>query len=826
MDPGIKLARIRRCHTCPFRRTAHASVWRWPHCTHGGGDRELSDAYMGGPEANCPAGFWSALEPAEHNAPCRQAAQDRAACLFARESRICAQKVECRRHDGIVGLMPRSACGNCPERIERLKISAVITAHNEGDEVRRTVESLAASVRYADLEILLVDDGSRDGCCAGLAADGARLVLLRHDEPWGVGRSRNHGVRVASGDVVTFHDAHMRFPVGGLETLALKALASGAVVCSGGAGIEHTKPQWWGCDLFWNARDGLQPKWRMAPPQEAWGRVPCPMGAGYVISRTTADALAAATGHLWDDVAGRWGFSEQALAVKAFLLDVPVLVSRDVQIGHLYRESNPIPDATREVWRNICRAAAVIFPEHVFDERFGPCCERRLGAEEARRIAGEARRNRPDPAWAREPEEVFTHLCGRDSRITEPHPDNAWLGEVRRAAEALKARKPDGDGLRVLQWRPGEATPLVRRLLPHAEMRAIECSEHRMQNWRALCSRLDVALDPVPLADDAYVRPAEAGEFDLVLVGGERQEECLAAAGSILAPGGRIIAHPSADRDLIEHAEVKKEQERLDEFARTRAALAPSAPAEPPVVTVVLLNWRRAENIGPVLDALAAQTVPLQVFVWNNGAPLTFSADGGATQRPIAEHPLVSLAVQSARNMGCWPRWLLASMADTEFVCTMDDDLSPADERVLEDAVTACREQCPDGVVGFFGWRQIDGRPYADGSQHVNGSAEGRWVDFIKGRFMLFRRDLLRRVPLAHPAITDVRHELTRADDLFVSLCISRGRRGAHLVPGVLGRRWRNLPQHGAAVSAQPGHYAERGRLIQRMFDFYEEQAR
>ena len=69
---GKKMARIRKCHRCPHRRTAHAEVWRWPHCVYGEGDIELADQYMEGPEENCPAGFWTELEPVDLEAESQQ----------------------------------------------------------------------------------------------------------------------------------------------------------------------------------------------------------------------------------------------------------------------------------------------------------------------------------------------------------------------------------------------------------------------------------------------------------------------------------------------------------------------------------------------------------------------------------------------------------------------------------------------------------------------------------------------------------------------------------------------------------------------------------
>ena len=63
------------------------------------------------------------------------------------------------------------------------RISVIITAHNEGEELRRTVESVRENTQQP-FEIVLVDDGSTDGSCDGLADDD--LTVIRHDERTGV----------------------------------------------------------------------------------------------------------------------------------------------------------------------------------------------------------------------------------------------------------------------------------------------------------------------------------------------------------------------------------------------------------------------------------------------------------------------------------------------------------------------------------------------------------------------------------------------------------------------------------------------------------------
>jgi hypothetical protein len=759
--------------------------------------------------------------------------------------------------------------------MDRLRISAVITAWNEGDEVRKTVESLAASIEKdtTDLEIIIVDDGSTDGSCEKIADCGlgnADLKIVRHDAPQGVGRSRNAGYAAATGDVISFHDAHMRFAgvgatpgavsdgeKGGLEYLAMKALQSGAIVCAASAGlkvIDGKDTPWgcryWGCDLFHNFQSGLEAKWQHiasdVPPEE-WLRSPCMMGAGYVISRWIAEGLIAPTGLLWEDVEGRWGFSEEALSVKAFLLGIPVLFSRDVIFRHAYRGTNPVKNAGTEKWRNICRSTFLLFDRETWQERFKDACLKHLGQGQVDEITNNLppretqSARRTEEGWREKTGKVFTHLCGKRATVSEPHPDQAWLPQIAEACQRLGGAPNVLAGApspRVLQWRPGEATVLVRRLLPNAEIVCVEAPGHRASNWAGWCAQHNVTLFSVDLGP-AYCAPPDtvlpnltretaAQRFDLVLVGGEMQAECRAFAESMLRPGGTILTNPGMDRLQIIDEERRKEEKAAADALQLSSPTPTTTPGPEiveirgrdarPLVTVCLLNWQRPDNIGPVLDSIRSQTLPAQVYLWNNGRPFEFRAGDGAMQ-PIVEHPLVKIAVQSSQNLGCFPRWALAALADTEFVCSLDDDLAFADPTVLEDAIAACREECPDGIVGFFGWAATAGQDYGRG-YHPNGCLPGTAsirVDVIKGRFMLMRRAVLERVPLEISVLEGVPGLSHREDDVYVSLCVSGGRPGFHVIPARLGRRWKELPSHGVAASGEPGHYARRDEYIRRI---------
>ena len=59
--------------------------------------------------------------------------------------------------------------------------------------------------------------------------------------------------------------------------------------------------------------------------------------------------------------------SEQAMALKAFLLGIPIRAGRDVFTRHLYRTQNPVEDASKAVWRNVARSMSVLLEAGTFD---------------------------------------------------------------------------------------------------------------------------------------------------------------------------------------------------------------------------------------------------------------------------------------------------------------------------------------------------------------------------------------------------------------------------------------------------------------------------
>jgi glycosyltransferase involved in cell wall biosynthesis len=87
-----------------------------------------------------------------------------------------------------------------------MKVSVIIPAYNAERYIRETLETVLGQT-YADIEVIVVDDGSKDGTADVVRSFGSRVRYVHQENSGGCGRPRNHGMKVATGDVFVFFDS-------------------------------------------------------------------------------------------------------------------------------------------------------------------------------------------------------------------------------------------------------------------------------------------------------------------------------------------------------------------------------------------------------------------------------------------------------------------------------------------------------------------------------------------------------------------------------------------------------------------------------------------
>jgi len=115
----------------------------------------------------------------------------------------------------------------------RRSISIIIPAYNEAQRLPDTLQKVAEYLgrsAWDFAEIVVVDDGSRDGTAEAARAAGARV--LQNPGNRGKGYSVRHGMLQAQGEWALFTDADLSAPIEELDKLwsaAARAQAQGAI---------------------------------------------------------------------------------------------------------------------------------------------------------------------------------------------------------------------------------------------------------------------------------------------------------------------------------------------------------------------------------------------------------------------------------------------------------------------------------------------------------------------------------------------------------------------------------------------------------------------
>ncbi len=113
-------------------------------------------------------------------------------------------------------------------------ISVIVPVYNVASYLPSCIESLLGQ-SYSALEILLIDDGSTDASgriCDEYTAKDSRIRVI-HQKNGGAAAAKNAGLRVASGEYLTFADSDDLVPPDAYEKMISKMKETGAEVVQG-----------------------------------------------------------------------------------------------------------------------------------------------------------------------------------------------------------------------------------------------------------------------------------------------------------------------------------------------------------------------------------------------------------------------------------------------------------------------------------------------------------------------------------------------------------------------------------------------------------------
>lgn len=111
------------------------------------------------------------------------------------------------------------------------KISVIVPVYNVEKYLGRCIDSLIRQ-SYSNIEILLVDDGSKDeslSICKEYEAKDSRIHVF-HKENEGLGLTRNYGIKQATGEYITFVDSDDYLTLDAIDSMVKKAVETDADV--------------------------------------------------------------------------------------------------------------------------------------------------------------------------------------------------------------------------------------------------------------------------------------------------------------------------------------------------------------------------------------------------------------------------------------------------------------------------------------------------------------------------------------------------------------------------------------------------------------------
>lgn len=253
----------------------------------------------------------------------------------------------------------------------RIEYSILLASRNEGNRLRRTVDSIFRSSAQEEFEVIIVDDASEDGSAGFLQGpeyEARPIRLFRNRRRRGVIYSRALAADLGRGRCLVFLDAHCSVTEGWVENLAaeLDKISGRGIVVPHIHGLEpsdwsiHFKlPPATGCTII---NPFLDFNW--TEPTEIDGRsCTCTIGGGAWMCRREWYR------HLGGLDRGMlaWGGENLDIALRTWLAGGWCLVAGKVSIGHYFKTNFDNSLIGFEVTHNKIRAAHHVFSKGTFD---------------------------------------------------------------------------------------------------------------------------------------------------------------------------------------------------------------------------------------------------------------------------------------------------------------------------------------------------------------------------------------------------------------------------------------------------------------------------
>ena len=221
------------------------------------------------------------------------------------------------------------------------------------------------------------------------------------------------------------------------------------------------------------------------------------------------------------------------------------------------------------------------------------------------------------------------------------------------------------------------------------------------------------------------------------------------------------------------------------------------------MITSIIIHYNRAYNMPAVIAGIRAQTVPSEIWVWDNSGDCP--PDG------------IDVLIKSSRNFLCQPRFTMADFVKTPYVWNQDDDVAIKDPTLFEKLVAESKKY-PDS---FFGWNGRQLTPdinwelaYQFPGKGWVGKTETDKVDMINVGISFYPTHLLTEIPrnpFKNTICQVTEEEYKYGDDMWISSFLKKRRVTSFMENGIT-----LLGEKGQGLSKQTPHMIVRNELCRR----------
>ncbi|MFH0797819.1 MAG: glycosyltransferase family 2 protein [Candidatus Woesearchaeota archaeon] len=86
------------------------------------------------------------------------------------------------------------------------KVSIIIPSWNRKNDLKRSLDSIKTQ-DYDNIEVIVVDNGSKDGSVDMVEKDYKEVKLIKNDKNMGVSVAKNQGILASTGEFIHFCDS-------------------------------------------------------------------------------------------------------------------------------------------------------------------------------------------------------------------------------------------------------------------------------------------------------------------------------------------------------------------------------------------------------------------------------------------------------------------------------------------------------------------------------------------------------------------------------------------------------------------------------------------